>query len=115
MTIDEAIENLKYDIEIDMYIRDIAPQIAEWLEELKALREKNETLKALYEYARKEGNDLFKHERNKAIDDFYNALAYDLIWIKERFGDDVYTDLWCDVGTRAEQLKVGGNNGTDNQ
>ena len=38
MTIDEAIENLKEDYEIDMYIRDIAPQLAEWLEELKALR-----------------------------------------------------------------------------
>ena len=39
MTIDEAIENLKYDIEIDMYIRGIAPQIAKSLEELKAYRE----------------------------------------------------------------------------
>ena len=38
MTIDEAIENLKEDYEIDMYIRDIAPQLAEWLKELKALR-----------------------------------------------------------------------------
>ena len=38
LSIDEAIENLKEDYEIDMYIRDIAPQLAEWLEELKALR-----------------------------------------------------------------------------
>ena len=41
MTLDEAIESLKYDIEIDMYIRDIAPQLAEWLEELKDYRDKN--------------------------------------------------------------------------
>ena len=41
MSIDEAIENLKYDVEIDMYIRDIAPQIAEWLEELKDYQDKN--------------------------------------------------------------------------
>ena len=41
MTIDEEIENLKYDIEIDMYIHDIAPQIAEWLEELKDYQDKN--------------------------------------------------------------------------
>ena len=47
---------------------------------------------------------------SKAIDDFYNALAKDLIWIKERFGDYVYTDLWCSVGTRAEQLKERGEN-----
>lgn len=39
-------------------------------EELKELREKNETLKALYEDVRKEGNNLLKRERNKAIDDF---------------------------------------------
>lgn len=38
MTIEEVIENLKCDIEIDMYIHDIAPQIAEWLEELKRWR-----------------------------------------------------------------------------
>ena len=38
LSIDEAIENLKEDYEIDMYSRDIAPQLAEWLEELKALR-----------------------------------------------------------------------------
>lgn len=45
-------------------------QIAEWLEELKELREKNETLKALYEDVRKEGNNLLKRERNKTIDEF---------------------------------------------
>ena len=38
MTIDEVIENLKCDIEIDMYIHEIAPQIAEWLKELKMWR-----------------------------------------------------------------------------
>ena len=38
LSIDEAIETLKYDIEIDMYIHDIAPQLAEWLEELKAIK-----------------------------------------------------------------------------
>lgn len=79
-------------------------QCADWLEELKALRhEANELRKAGYKHGHYDGY-------NKAIDDFYNALAGDLIWIKERFGDDVYTDLWCDVGTRAEQLKAGGDN-----
>ena len=38
LSIDEAIENLKEDYEVDMQIRDIAPQLAEWLEELKALK-----------------------------------------------------------------------------
>ena len=44
MTIAEAIESLKYDFEIDMYIRDIAPQLAEWLEELKKYRELQEQI-----------------------------------------------------------------------
>lgn len=48
MTIDEAIENLKYDKEIDMYIRDIAPKIAEWLEELKVLRAYKEKMEMQY-------------------------------------------------------------------
>lgn len=73
-------------------------QLAEWLEDYRRIKMLVPIEQAL------------KAEYIKAIDDFYNALADDLIWIKERFGDDVYTDLWCDVGTRAEQLKAGGGN-----
>lgn len=39
------------------------------IEEFKSLKEKNETLKALYEDARKEGNNLLARERNKAIEE----------------------------------------------
>ena len=38
MTLDEAIKNLEQDAEIDMYIHDIAPQLAEWLEDYKRLK-----------------------------------------------------------------------------
>ena len=41
MTIDECIDELDSK-EVDMIINDLAPQIREWLEELKALREKEE-------------------------------------------------------------------------
>ena len=61
MTIDEAIENLKYDVEIDMYIRDIAPQLAEWLEDYKRIKMLIPIEQAL------------KAEYNKAIDDFIKA------------------------------------------
>ena len=44
------------------------------VEEFKALKEKNETLKALYEDARKEGSHLIARERAKAIDEFANFL-----------------------------------------
>ena len=45
VTLDDVIERLKYDREIDMDINELAPQIAEWLEELKAIREYVEPLK----------------------------------------------------------------------
>ena len=99
MTIDEAIVDCK---ENDLY------QIAEWLEELKELRE----LKAGHLYAVAFNRGYLKAEkevRNKAIDDFSNALADDLTWLK-RFGDEVYNDVGIDVRSRAEKLKAGGEN-----
>ena len=79
MTIDEAIENLKYDIEIDMYIHDIAPQIAEWLEELKDYRDKNKMVVKIDCVNSEEFNDiavkLAKEQYNKAIDDFAKWLV----------------------------------------
>ena len=72
-------------------------QLAEWLEELKAFQENKWT-------------DIYiKRGYNKAIDDFSNALADDLTWLK-RFGDEVYNDVGIDVRMRAEQLKEGGEN-----
>ena len=89
MTIDEAIAKYKEitntdancpahcNISCDKCVPE-SKQLAEWLEELTELREKNETLKALYEGVRKEGNNLLKRERNKAIDDFVNACKEDI-------------------------------------
>ena len=72
-------------------------QLAEWLEELKAFQENKWT-------------DIYiKRGYNKAIDDFSNALADDLTWLK-RFGDEVYNDVGIDVRIRAEKLKAGGYN-----
>ena len=42
LTLDETIEILRHDFEIDMYIRDIAPQIAGWLEQLKDFNDADE-------------------------------------------------------------------------
>ena len=101
MTIDEAIEKLKYDFEIDMYIHDIAPQLAEWLEELKA----NKTTSAeVYEQGYKRG---YKNGYNKAIDDV-------VIKIKERVGMDWEWDFMF-IEQIAEQLKGDANNETDSQ
>ena len=102
MTIDEAIENLKYDIEIDMYIRDIAPQLAEWLEELKALKNglniKCDNLNEALEKGKKIGY-------NKALDDFVK-FASDMPTVEEEDGE--IRPMWLEE--IAEQLKAGVEN-----
>ena len=83
MTIDEAIENLKYDIEIDMYIRDIAPQLAEWLEELKDYRDKNKMVVRVdvenMDSIRDNIEELSKYaesQYNKAIDECIKIVKF---------------------------------------
>ena len=102
MTIDEAIENLKYDIEIDMYIRSIAPQLAEWLEELKALKNglniKCDNLNEALEKGKKIGY-------NKALDDFVK-FANTMPTVEEEDGE--IRPMWLEE--MAEQLKAGVEN-----
>lgn len=128
MTIDEAIAKYKEiantdancpahcNISCDKCVQE-SEQLAEWLEELKELREKNETLKALYEGVRKEGNNLLKRERNKAIDD----LIAECENAKFAESDEIsLSDVHIGVNSGlsmaihfAEQLKVGGVNGKE--
>lgn len=44
------------------------------VEELQSMKEKNDTLRALYEDARKEGNHLIAKERAAAIDEFAEQM-----------------------------------------
>ena len=110
MTIDEAIEDLKYDIEIDMYIRDIAPQLAEWLEELKNYRDKNKMVVRIDCVNSEEFKDiavkLAKEQYNKAIDDYKSGIKEEL----ERFEvKNLDTCVLYDLMDRkAERLKAGG-------
>ena len=92
MTIDEAIETLKYDIEIDMYIHDIAPQLAEWLEELKAIKSDEFTDDLL--------NMGFTKGYNKAIDDFVR-FASDMPTVETE--DGTIRPMWLEE--MAERLK----------
>lgn len=77
MTIDEAIESLKYDIEIDMYIRDIAPQLAEWLEKLQYIE--NIILKWNADYYNDEDTGIPDNEILEAIFNACNDM--DLIFL----------------------------------
>ena len=125
MTIDEAIAKYKEiantgencpahcKISCDKCVQE-SKQIAEWLEELKELREKNETLKALYEGVRKEGNNLLKRERNKAIDDLIAECENAKFAESDEISlSDVHTGVNSGLSMAihfAEQLKVGGEN-----
>lgn len=86
-----------YDIDIDcVKCAEEHEQLAEWLEELKMLRE-------LKEEHRKIGNiEGFNKGYNKAIDDFVEA-------VKRRFPYDKNGVFHIEI--IAEQLKAGGENG----
>ena len=125
MTIDEAIAKYKEitntdancpahcNISCDKCVPE-SKQLAEWLEELTELREKNETLKALYEGVRKEGNNLLKRERNKAIDDLIAECENAKFAESDEISlSDVHTGVNSGLSMAihfAEQLKVGGKN-----
>lgn len=124
MTIDEAIENLKHDYEIDMYIRDIAPQLAEWLEELKALKEKEEKFDRNMKFFGKIQWESCKAGYTKAVDDFADRLSKYLdVENATKYGNEnaeqqiksydtlmKYEIAWA-IDDVAEQLKEGGVDG----
>ena len=91
MTIEEAIENLKCDTEIDMYIHDIAPQIAEWLEELKEARKG-------FEENRKAGY-------NRAIQDFYDKVLNFEDYIEPKEYSDVLLYSGKDITNMIVRIK----------
>ena len=111
MTIDEAIKRIKEKMACDYNIsgcdtcdisscedRDIIIQLAEWLEELKVI--KDGSIPIIHGKAELELHD--KAIRNKALDDIVTI-------IKERVGMDWEWDF-CFIEQIAEQLKAGGEN-----
>ena len=91
MTIDEAIEQFKYDAEQNMADLDLSyakdnEQVAEWLEDYKRIKMLIPIEQAL------------KNEYNKAIDDFVKEF-------KRRTSMEN-----CLIDELAEQLKAGGEN-----
>lgn len=71
MTIDEAIENLKYDKEIDMCICDMIPNILEWLKLLKWYQQGMEDIPDESGVLPK---DVYSAGYNKALEDFKEAI-----------------------------------------
>ena len=117
MTIDEAIEKFKFIansdtpcprycmLPCDKCVQE-SEQLAEWLEELKELR--NITASHLYAVAFNRGYlKAEKEERNMAIDDFAESVK-NLI-------SDSSVIMFKDIEEIAEQLKEGVRNGAYNQ
>ena len=71
MTIDEAIEKLKYDKEIDMYICDMVPNILEWLKLLKWYQQGMEDIPDESGVLPK---DVYSSGYNKALEDFKESI-----------------------------------------
>ena len=116
MTIDEAIEQFKYDAEynradLDLSYAEDNEQLAEWLEELKSYRASV--------FSGDMTQKMLKEGYNKAIDDFAEKLnAKCDRMIKDKWNSNVapiswaeaYADFKDDIDEIAEQLKAGGKN-----
>ena len=111
MTIDEAIEDLKYDIEIDMYIHDIAPQIAEWLELLKWYQQGMEDIPSESGVLPK---DVYHAGYEKAIDDLIAKCENAKFAESDEIAlSDIHTGVNSGLSMAihfAEQLKAGEQN-----
>ena len=111
MSIDEAIRQFKYDAEcnradLDLSYAEDNEQLAEWLEELKELR--NMTAGHLYAVAFNRGYlKAEKEVREKSIDDFVNQFN---VIVDEKCGTDTNNYFRKIVKEVAEKLKAGGEN-----
>ena len=91
MTIDEVIENLKCDIEIDMYIHDIAPHIAEWLEELKHYQ-LGDCMNDCEHYENC-ANYIYSKGYNKAIDDLVDKIMEEFSYLPRFILEEIAEQL----------------------
>ena len=111
MTLEEAIEQFKYDAEcnradLDLSYAEDNDQVAEWLEELKEYKKNSNICPMCDTYCSYLAEE-FKNGYNKAIDDFVN-FANTMPTVKEE--DGTTRPMWLEE--IAGQLKVGANNGT---
>ena len=109
LSIDEAIEQFKYDAEcnradLDLSYAEENEQVAEWLEELKALREEKSDFQIMAKDIA-EGNYEMGMENgyNKAIDDCKELTFREVVYCDSLNDRTEFREL-------AEQLKVGGEN-----
>ena len=110
MTLDEAIDQFKYDAEcnradLDLSYAEDNEQVAEWLEELKHIKQwKSDIMDSFCRYDVSSFEELVINVRNKAIDDFVNQFN---VIVDEKCGTDTNNYFRKIVKEIAEQLKAG--------
>ena len=125
MTLDEAIDQFKYDAEcnradLDLSYAEDNEQVAEWLEELKHIKQwKSDIMDSFCKYDASSFEELVINARNKAIDDFvakikkYMETTEQATYINEiNNGNDNYSamTIYDYVDELANELKVGEQN-----
>ena len=123
MTLDEAIEQFKYDAEcnradLDLSYAEDNDQVAEWLEDYKHIKQwKSDIMDEFCKYDVSSFEELVTNARNKAIDDFVKKISESNQghWRVTRYehGEAVSETMSYDIGTIrliAEQLKAGATN-----
>ena len=108
MTLDEAIEQFKYDAEcnradLDLSYAEDNEQVAEWLEELKAIKSDGFTDDLL--------NMGFTRGYNKALNDFVQKVKEHQYVLSDVINSKYYGMFTIGIEQIAEQLKEGDNHG----
>ena len=120
MTLDEAIEQFKYDAEcnradLDLSYAEDNEQVAEWLEDYKHIKQwKSDIMDSFCKYDVCSFEELVTNARNKAIDDFVEKAIKIVYESNNRDKNPQPRDMVADIHYKfielAEQLKAGISN-----
>ena len=92
-------------------------QLAEWLEELKFIRQwKSDIMDEFCKYDVSSFEELVTNARNKAIDDFVKEICKMYVQLERNGNYRFYSaEIQQAIADLAEQLKAGVRNGTNSQ
>ena len=117
MTLDEAIEQFKYDAEcnradLDLSYAEDNEQVAEWLEDYKYIKQwKSDIMDSFCKYDVSSFEELVANTRNKAIDDFAKEICKMIVQSENNGNYRFYAvEIKQAIADLAEQLKAGGEN-----
>ena len=116
MTLDEAIEQFKYDAEcnradLDLSYAEDNEQVAEWLEDYKHIKQwKSDIMEEFCRYDVSSFEELVTNARSKAIDAFATKICEILEEYQTGFNMVSMANIWHFSRELAEELKAGVTN-----